>query len=426
PQGSPYFAQHVLIDVPKEKQPKVLLQQSALTVRYLPQLFTDDTYCAITIYLDTNVNSLGEDFNYLNPLFVRRLKVKLETVLNAAEQAGIDVGIETTRHGLKLAISGRGGNWTKLIADLLYLIPQAKLNIKQVKESRQSHIRTLQQQGKTRIRKQTQKLLDSRLGLRVSTNDSLAYFNSFDENRYQRFSQNYLNSAHLSAFYYGHLAVQDYEEMNKSLRTLSTRITQPISPAIERWGGSKIQPMQTQNVLLVADDSAVRLVLMPIESSMFSAASIELLGAMSKAPFFHQLRTQEQLGYSVSTSAKVRYGQPMLSYYVQSPVATSEQLLTRIERFNQWYLTYLTHMPIDQFEQVKQHLVMALQQPKVNSASAEAQMRYNFRYGRSIDYEQQLQKMIEAMPKAELLRFASKLLNQPLYGVLVDPIAEEH
>jgi secreted Zn-dependent insulinase-like peptidase len=379
-------------------------------------------YTAITVYLDSNVDSLGKNFDYLNSLFVRRLKIQLETVIDSAGKANIEVNLSSTRQGLKLEVSGSAGNWAKLMADLLSLFTQPELNALQVKDSLTSHIRGLQGQRKTRLSKKTQQLLDSRLGLSVATNQSLAYFDTFDEKRYQQFSQTYLASAHLSGFYYGHISAQEWQAINRSLQLLATKIIHPIPAAIDRWDGGNMQQLQTQSIGLADANSAVRLLLMSKDQSVFSVANIELLGAMIKAPFFHQLRTQEQLGYTVSASAKVRYGQPLLSYYVQSPVATSSQLLKRIKRFNNWYLTYLTNMPAEQFELMKQHLATSMQQPLINSASAEAQLRNHFRKGRSIDYDQQLQRKIRTMPQSDFLGFALQILSQPLQGILVDPI----
>jgi secreted Zn-dependent insulinase-like peptidase len=424
PKGSPYFVEEPLAVAFQKIKPGILLQQPGLTVRFLPSAVSNDNYTAITIYLDTNLKVVDEDFDYLNPLFDRRLKIQLEPVIDSAKQAGIDVSIGTTRHGVKLAISGRGGNWIKLMDDLLSIVAQPKLNEKQLTDSLKTHIRSIQSLSKARLSTQSQQLLDSRLGLAIQAKDSLAYFDSFDEKRYQQFSARYLNSAHLSGFYYGYLQQNEWQAINSSLQLLATKVNQPKLAVIDRWEPWNMSPIQTHRVLLADADSAVRLLLLSKDQSLISFANTELLGAMIKASFFHQLRTQEQLGYSVSAGAKVRYGHPMLSYYVQSPVAVSEQLLERIQQFNKWYLAYLTSMPEEQFEQVKQTLATALQLPQINSASAEAQLRYNFRKGRNIDFEQQLQKTIRSMSQADFLRFAVELLNQPLQGVLVDSISK--
>ncbi|WP_416307450.1 insulinase family protein [Neptunicella sp. SCSIO 80796] len=418
PELSPYLADAVAVDVSDVKHPRLLIDTKQLTSWYLPKAVAEDSYTAITLYIDTL--SSTTDFDYLNPLFVKRLEMQLENVLGAASQANISVDISTTRQGLKLALSGRSGDWPKLWQDLLMGLQQPQLESSRLKDTLNRHIHSLQGRLKDRLSSQTKQLQDALLGLHPTTRQYLDYFAQFDESRYQHFVRHYLDNAHLTSIYYGHVSATQWQQMNQLLNPLASKIKQPIPAAVDHWQG-KHSNIGLQTNQLNSQDSAVRLVLIPQSQSLYSHAAVELLASMLKAPFFQQLRTEEQLGYSVSVAAKQSYGQPFLSYYVQSPVAGSEGLLERVKQFNQWAVTYLSMMPLTQFEQLKTNLSVSLGQSQINSSSAEGGLRYNIRKGRPLDYHKQLQQAVASMSQETFLAMAEFLLKQELQGVLAEP-----
>lgn len=66
-----------------------------------------------------------------------------------------------------------------------------------------------------------------------------------------------------------------------------------------------------------------------------------VLASLLKGPFFHELRTQKQLGYHVALHPVSLHGQQGIMCYVQSPHASSEELQQHIQTFWKHHMTAL-------------------------------------------------------------------------------------
>ncbi|KAF0694416.1 Aste57867_14713 [Aphanomyces stellatus] len=96
------------------------------------------------------------------------------------------------------------------------------------------------------------------------------------------------------------------------------------------------------------------------EESTELRAQTALLAHLVKVPCFSQLRTQEQLGYIVSSGQQVAHG--VVSFYVtvQSNKHSPVHLQARIDAFAAAFCDHLAELPVDQFQKHKDAVVAQL------------------------------------------------------------------
>lgn len=89
-------------------------------------------------------------------------------------------------------------------------------------------------------------------------------------------------------------------------------------------------------------------------------ASIYLLYQLIEAPFFHQLRTIEQLGYIVSASPYVNLNVPYIAMIIESPTTSVLNILERIDVFISQFGATLSELTDQEFEAVKRGLIIKI------------------------------------------------------------------
>ena len=416
PVGSPYYAKPGSTDMPQTALTK-LLDEEKFTAWYVPEDNPEDSYTGISVYIDTQTNN--DYFLAYNDLFARRLKSQLKVLSDKAEQALIDIDIDQSPTGVILHISGWGANWSLLVTDTITALLNQTLSEDDLKQTLSQQKKAIEGSELDRLRTQTSALFDQYLGLKMSPKQYAKFKQQFKERRYQQFVNGYFTQGHITAWYYGNLNQQEITQLNRALKPLVNKIEKNLPVAVERWQPGSDKGLASTK--LAVTDSALRMAQFSVGQSVEDKVVVELLAAMMKAPFFHQLRTQEQLGYSVSVAASQKQHHPYLSFYVESSDKTSSELLQRVLNFEQWFWKDLQSLDEKQFQIIRDNLVAKLKQPYLNSESADATRRSLFRAG----YEQtHLDDLLAALHNTTLemfLRQTKVLLQQKPIGILLDP-----
>ncbi|GAA0340549.1 insulinase family protein [Bowmanella denitrificans] len=387
--------------------------QPGLAIWQLPARRDKDSYTAITLYIDRPTTAA--DFSALNVLFEKRLQLQLQQVIERASAAKIQASVTATSSGMRIQVKGQSGNWSALFADMLAGLQRPELDDTALRLTLKRRINSLAGFAQERLSSQADRLLSYQLGRASLAQDDLAHLQQLSEDHYRGFTAAYLQDAYLTLITYGPLQAEQTQQLIATVQGLAEH----NNLASHRLIDSKPWPGEHQQYPVAGSDSAVTLMLVPKRQDVQQQAMVELLGSMLKAPFFHQLRTQEQLGYRVSALAAERYGKRHISYYVQSPVTSAQQLLQRIAHFNQVFIAQIASLQPAEFSKLQQNLVSALQQQQINSGDIEADLRSHIRYQRGLEHHQQLLHAIVAMPLPAFQEMATTLLNSQLSGVLL-------
>ncbi|MBD8511901.1 insulinase family protein [Photobacterium sp. CAU 1568] len=153
-------------------------------------------------------------------------------------------------------------------------------------------------------------------------------------------------------------------------------------------------------------DSAILIYYQSREQSPKAIATYTLANHLMSTTFFHELRTEQQLGYMVGTANLPLNRYPGLLLYIQSPVAGPLQLLEAIDEFTNAFALVLLELNESQWQASKQGLIAQLSEPDTN-LRARAQ-RYWVSIGHKDDHFDQRHKIAHEMAslsRAELVRF---------------------
>ena len=143
-------------------------------------------------------------------------------------------------------------------------------------------------------------------------------------------------------------------------------------------------PVGTKTMVSIGlehEDAAVVLFKQGKGKSPADKASMYMLYQLIEAPFFHQLRTIEQLGYVVSASPYVNLNVPYIAMIIESPTTSAAKIIERINVFITQFGSTLSELTEQEFEAVKRGLII-----KIDKKDETLENRSN-RYWAEIDRE---------------------------------------
>ena len=168
------------------------------------------------------------------------------------------------------------------------------------------------------------------------------------------------------------------------------------------------------------EDAAVALFKQAQGNSFTDKASMYMLYQLLEAPFFHQLRTVEQLGYVVYASPYVNLNTPYIALIVESPGTSVSEILNRIDSFVHEFKSRINELTEVEFETAKKGLIL-----KTDKKDDTLENRSN-RYWAEIDREnynfdsrKKLIEAISALTKDQIAAFYTKVFFEPGFGEFV-------
>ncbi len=122
-------------------------------------------------------------------------------------------------------------------------------------------------------------------------------------------------------------------------RRLAEQAAASLAPTLAREAIPELTPLRAEDALpplhprSSREESLVLRYLQGEDRSLDAQARLAVLGQLINTPFYHRLRTQEQLGYVVNASYSPLLDAPGLSLIVQSPDTPSETIAEHIDAF---------------------------------------------------------------------------------------------
>ncbi len=168
------------------------------------------------------------------------------------------------------------------------------------------------------------------------------------------------------------------------------------------------------------EDSAVVLFKQGEGESFEDKASIYMLYQLLEAPFFHQLRTVEQLGYIVYASPYVSLNTPYVALIIQSPSTSVAQIVNRINVFVEGFKTQIAALTAEEFEAAKKGLI--IKTDKKDDTLEDRSNRYWTEIDRQnydFDSRKQLIQAIENLTLAQIVEEYEQVFFNPGYGELI-------
>ena len=213
------------------------------------------------------------------------------------------------------------------------------------------------------------------------------------------------------AFVYGNFDIKNLDSLqanNGGMPFQKAALEPELSLSVFNAGGVDLK------LLAQSQDFALISILQGKKRSEEEKTKFMLLERFVQQPFFHELRTVQQLGYIVGSGAGSRLGLNTLAFYVQSPEVDPEEIKPKLDQFLQDYAQTLTQLKDSEFKAAKKSLIDDLAKKPLTLAEGQEEM-WGQLLERKYDFQQK-QRLIadlQALPKKQFIAFAVELLTSP-------------
>ncbi len=295
-------------------------------------------------------------------LFVALVSDQLNEFAYPARLAGIDLSLEANASGFDIKIFGYSGRQGLLINKVMESVRSGKFKEERFSLIRENLLRSLRNQNKDLPYQVLAKQIPVLQTTPFWSNTQL--IDALEKNTFEQFNQyvaRQLIDARIDAFFYGNyfraealkLAVLAEHEL------LSRQ-------AVRELPAQKVLPLPVDSTKpwlyahdIVHSDNIVELFIQTPSASVEDNAHMLLARQLLQPAFYHQLRTEKQLGYVVAAVAMPLRTQENTLMVVQSPVADEARIIVEIDQFlDEQVSTIVENFAINQ-----QSLINELREP---------------------------------------------------------------
>jgi protease-3 len=200
-----------------------------------------------------------------------------------------------------------------------------------------------------------------------------------------------------------HIATQSAATLGSSKLPAERYLMQTITPVVGK--------LVSDNVDIDPTDNALVDIYLGSQKDLSQQAQLMLLNGLFSTDIFTQLRTNEQLGYVVGSTASALNDYPLFGLYVQTTNTSLADLKTRMDKFRRDYLASLQALEPAQLEQLKAaEIAQILQKPNDYRAEAARHLQEFKEAKFSFDRKEQFVAELQKVTKADLISIYQQLI----------------
>jgi len=270
----------------------------------------------------------------LMALYVKTVNEQLNEFSYPATLAGLGYQLYSHVRGISVRISGYSDKQSLLLEEVLTALKKPAIKDDSFNRHRDELIRHWRNALKQKPYQQSMSQI-SNLVTEPSWQEQplIAALTPVTPDELQSFTQQFLSRLDIEVLGNGNLS---QTAMAARVKQLATRLAtekpdQPIArPNIRQLpaGQKLLRAFEVEH-----SDNAVTLYVQGDNKGIATRARFALLNQILSTPFYHELRTRQQLGYIVFSSPMTLFEVPALSFTVQSPNTTPENIIGAIEDF---------------------------------------------------------------------------------------------
>jgi len=348
----------------KQNQPVLLRDENNLHLWFQQDQVFNVPRSGIYLYARSVSSVDGVEGAVLTDYFVRLLNRHVNSFRYSASLAGLDLQVGARSRGVAISINGYSDKQGLLLTRTLEAVAAPAFSQQDFDKVKEELLRELQNRERQspylRLRSTWEAVLSK------SSHEHQVYqaaASAVNMKDVQEFSQQWLRSVNVDALIHGNVAESDALKLSAIIDSkllLSGRLRHDPQ-------GIYVQlPANSQGYVytLPGDhpDVAVMQYWQGADDSMGEQARMSLLSQLMSADFFHELRTQQQLGYVVYGSYYPLARVPGMIFLVQSPSHSAQKIDSRMTAFLEEYAKTLAAMKPEQFEQHRAALLHQLQE----------------------------------------------------------------
>jgi len=353
----------------------------------------------------------------LTDLLVEMLKHELNEYSYSASLAGLNLNVYKRSRGVGLELSGYSDKQGLLLKRALDGVVAPAFKEKDFNNIKAEMIRRLENQDKIApYRQLLQSLAVPMLQNAYEREMNLAQLKKITLPELQHFTRKWLQSLNVDVFVHGNFNQSDAQKLGvliESKLSLAGKRHYDPQALIVRMSDLKkpiFFPMEVDH-----SDVAVLRYYQGKDTSTATEALVRLAGQVISAEFFHQLRTEQQLGYVVFAGSRPMVHVPGLMFVVQSPEYSAADISSRIDEFLRRYMPVLNKMPEEEFQKHKKALIDELAEEPKNLAEQGARFWHDIALRRlSFNSRQDLIDELKKVDKQSFSHFFEAAYLKPL------------
>lgn len=367
------------------------------------------------VSIESPLVSADVESRAMTRLLVELLQDHLADLTYQAEMAGLGYDLFAHATGISLHMGGFSGRQSFLLELLLVNLIKTKINPARFSEIHRQFMRNLHNSLDNRpISRLFSQLSCALQPAHPSPQQLSEALSAVTCEQLQAFSENWYQSLHLEALAYGDYTRNEATAISDHLRYIAFKHAHPVAETPLALVDIYNQGTLLLDVTNQHKDSAVVVYYQSQYTSPFSVALYAMAQHLIAPSMFHELRTQQQLGYVVGCSYTPLNRYPGLVCYVQSNVAPPVALMTAIDDFLITLPARLASMSEQDFEYNKQGVIQQIQDQD-HTLKGRSQ-RYWAAIGQK-DYHfnqrQRVTRELRHLSKAQLMHFFIEKFTQP-------------
>jgi len=346
-------------------------------------------------------------------LYIALVEDQLDAGLYAARLAGLNYGLSRWSNGIAISMAGYADKQPVLLDRILKVMAQPDWNKTRFQRVKEQLIRegrnSLKQWPIRRVFAELDPLLRGNCRV-IEMAEQLTTVAISDM---QTFTGSLFNKGHAQFYVGGVLSPEVAQEM--ALNTLK-RLQLGSGGDLELdYAVLKLKPAKQaalRQIPVEHDDSSAVLYIQGGDDSLRERAQVAVLDGMMSAPFYSEMRTEKKLGYVVGSRLAHRQRVPGLMFFIQSPVASAQQLRTEINGFISGFEQVIENLSEEELERYRRSVLVNIEETPKSLAELSARhwesLQLDFD---NFDFRPRLAEQVRAVSKESLLDAYRRLLG---------------
>lgn len=345
-------------------------------------------------------------------LWVELFQDNINQQFYAATAVGLAYHLHVQRQGISLHTSGMAVNQLRLLEDVLQQMQQQHFSESRFDELKRQLSRHWRNSTKNkpvaRLFSQLSALLQP-LNPEIDVLADALEQLSFDD--FLHFHQQLLRKVHIESLLLGNWSSLQAQQLTAILTKWQSALHSTGSRlSNSRFSINGLGPVWLQQNVEHSDHALVIYLPAPHASAQHMAKFM-LANHVISPEYFHQLRTEQQLGYLVGTGYVPINTLPGIAFYIQSPTADCEHLYQATVDFFKGFLRYISELTPIEFSELKQGILTQINE-RDTSLGARAK-RFWLALGQQ-DYRfnlsEQIVNAMQQLTLSEFIAFLQQLL----------------
>ncbi len=268
----------------------------------------------------------------LAELYAAYIQDQLRQSLYPAYMAGLAFNISPTREGVSIVIDGYSDKQLDLLKTVLSTFSKSSIDGNQLMLVKQQLIRDKQNAKREYPFRQIMAHLNADIVGSYVPEQQIAVIKPISVADVELFVRRLLSENKVEVLVAGNHSAQNAMQIASLLEDFNLKDLASTRSVVRLPEGERVR-----DVFVEHNDAVLLRYIQGDSDSLEERALISLLANIISSDFYNELRTEKQLGYVVAAFPMHINRVPGLSFIVQSPVASADELKSEFERFSQHF-----------------------------------------------------------------------------------------